>query len=340
MKMIKHTKIFVVLFLSIICANHLAFSQINDKGTNPLLICDLKFSNKHSALLERTDLMQMNLFENDTLKIKTGIKNTLPVSKKSKIHPVRLSLLLGGMFTGWLGMHIYYSNTWWKNRAHYFKFDEDTYYARNVDKLSHVYTGNLISSSSAILFEWTGLNPTLSMVLGASTSIAYETYIEINDGFSPDWGFDWGDMAGNFIGALYPIAQKYVKPLRTINIKWSFEPSWLEKKLRNYPDLLDDYTSMKFWITFNPYDLLSKSLQKYYPSFLGFGLGVNLQNASHLTGTANAYRDFYLAFDIDITKLPGNTGFLKALKKILNFYHIPTPGLRLTHGTVWYGLLF
>ena len=97
---------------------------------------------------------------------------------------------------------------------------------------------------------------------------------------------------------------------------------------------------MKFWITFNPYDLLSKKLQRYYPSFLGFGLGVTLQNASHVTGTANAYRDFYLAFDIDITKLPGNTDFLKSLKKILNFYHIPTPGVKFTHGAVWYGLLF
>ncbi len=334
------TKILILGLFTLCISTGNIYSQTKDSESIFLYNCNLKLSNQHSQLLDKTDYKYQFSFRSDTIKINKSQGNTFFKSKKSKIHPVRLSLLLGGMFTGWLGMHIYYSQTWWKNRVHYFKFDEDTYYARNVDKLSHVYTANLISSSSSILYEWTGLNPTLSMALGATTAIAYETYIEINDGFSPDWGFDWGDMAGNFIGALYPVVQRYVSPLRTINIKWSFEPSWLEKKLRNYPDLLDDYTSMKFWITFNPYDLLSKKLQKFYPSFLGFGLGVNLQNASHLTGTTNAYRDFYLAFDIDITKLPGNTEFLKALKKILNFYHIPTPGIRLTHGTLWYGLLF
>jgi hypothetical protein len=246
----------------------------------------------------------------------------------------------GAMTVGWIGMHIYYSNTWWKDKVHYFKYDQDTYYARNVDKLSHIYTANLITVGSAQLFEWTGMSPTLALVVGSSTAIAYETYIEINDGSSPNWGFDWGDMAANFIGALWPIAQNYVKPLRTINFKWSFEPGWLSKKLRNYPDLLDDYTSMKFWITFNPKDILPGKVGKYYPSFLGFGLGVNLQNASHTTGTTNAYKEYYLAFDIDVNKLPGNTDFLIKLKKILNFYHIPTPGVKIYKNTVWYGLLF
>ncbi len=147
-------------------------------------------------------------------------------------------------------------------------------------------------------------------------------------------------MAGNFIGALYPIAQHYVKPLRSINIKWSFIPKWLSNKFRKYPDLLDDYTSMKFWITVNPKDLLPKKIAKYYPAFLGFGLGINLQNASHVSGATGAYREYYLAFDIDVTRLPGNTDFLKKLKEVLNFYHIPTPGIKIYKNTVWYGLLF
>jgi len=330
-----------LIFFILSAAVHPLQSQLNNNNYGKISeSSSLRLSDKHSVLFEKRKIEENVPFTIDTLKLKKAKNKSVLPGQKTKIHPVRLSLLLGGMFTGWLGMHIYYSQTWWKNRAHYFKFDEDPYYARNVDKLSHVYTANLISASGSILFRWTGLNPTLSIVLGATTSIAYETYIEVNDGFSPDWGFDWGDMAGNFIGALYPVAQHFVKPLQTVNIKWSFKPAWLEKKLRNYPDLLDDYTSMKFWLTFNPYDLLSKKIQRYYPSFLGIGLGVTLQNASHVTGTANAFRDFYLAFDIDITKLPGNTDFLIALKKILNFYHIPTPGVKFTHGAVWYGLLF
>jgi hypothetical protein len=184
------------------------------------------------------------------------------------------------------------------------------------------------------------MSPVTSLVIGASTATAYETYIEINDGLSPNWGFDWGDVAGNFIGALWPIAQHYVKPLESINFKWSFKPEWLNKKLRSTPDLLDDYTSMKFWITVNPKDLFLKKV-KWYPSFLGFGLGINVQNASHAGGgTTNAYKEFYLGFDIDINKLPGKSDFMVKLKKILNFYHIPTPGIKIYKNTIWYGLLF
>jgi hypothetical protein len=65
-----------------------------------------------------------------------------------------------------------------------------------------------------------------------------------------------------------------------------------------------------------------------------------LQNASHVTDNSKAYREWFLAFDIDFTKLPGDTKFLKAFKKILNFYHFPTPGVKISGGAVWYGLLF
>lgn len=337
LKLINKAFIFLAMMMALFILK--SQGQVPSNEITILYPSSLRFLERHSHLKDRQVIFDC-MIPRDSVKV-VHIKNKHESSLgKTKIHPVRLSLVLGGMFTGWLGMHIYYSRTWWKNRQNFFKFAEDPFYAREVDKLSHVFTADLVTVSSSELFEWTGLNPTLSIILGSSTAIAYETYIEINDGFSPDWGFDWGDMAANFIGALYPVAQRFVKPLNAINIKWSFKPSWLEGKLRNYPDLLDDYTSMKFWITFNPYDLLPKKMQKYYPSFLGYGLGVSLRNASHVTGSTYASREYYLAFDIDITKLPGDTKFLKVLKKLLNFYHLPTPGIRLSGGAVWYGLLF
>jgi Predicted periplasmic lipoprotein (DUF2279) len=333
--------ILIKIFFILVCIffSSVAYPQSSQNTAKELfnikLSC-LKSMNKQQLYF----LDKEKSFRMDTLKVKSVSTNGIYTQKQYKIHPVRLGIVLGGMTIAWLGMHIYYSNTWWKDRAHYFKFAEDPYYARDVDKLSHIYTADLITVSSAKFYEWSGMNPTLALAIGSVTAIAYETYIEINDGLAPIWGFDWGDMAGNFIGALYPIAQKYVKPLRSFNIKWSFVPQWLSNKFRKYPDLLDDYTSMKFWITVNPKDLLPKKIAKYYPSFLGFGLGINLQNASHATGATNAYREYYLAFDIDVTRLPGNTDFLKKLKEVLNFYHIPMPGVKLYRNTIWYGLLF
>lgn len=262
------------------------------------------------------------------------------IQSKDKLHLVRLSLIGGGIFIAWLSMHIYYSNTWWKDRVHYFKFAEDPYYARNVDKMSHVYTTNLITEGSAALYEWAGIKPMPAVVFGSITAMAYETYIEINDGLSPIWGFDWGDMAGNFVGALYPIAQRYVPVLNNINVKWSFDPKWIQRKVQNQFDLLDDYTSMIFWVSVNPKGLLPEKMSEYYPGFLAIALGVSLKGASHLGASGNAYREWYLAFDVDITRLPGKSEFMKKFKKLLNFYHLPMPTVKFQPTGVWYGIHF
>jgi hypothetical protein len=330
-------KIFIIMFCS--CFTHLGYSQTTDNGTKDLFKLKLGCS-KNADREQEFRLKDRVSLLTEKFQPKTKPDLRITTEKKTRFHPVRFAIVAGSLSAAWLGMHIYYSNTWWKDKAHYFKFAQDPYYARDVDKLSHIYTADLITVSSAKFYEWSGMNPALALAIGSATAIAYETYIEINDGYAPIWGFDWGDMAANFIGALYPIAQKYVKPLRSFNVKWSFVPQWLSNKFRKYPDLLDDYTSMKFWITVNPKDLLPKKIAKYYPSFLGFGLGINLQNASHTTGTTNAYREYYLAFDIDVTRLPGNTDFLKKLKEVLNFYHLPTPGIKIYKNTIWYGLLF
>src|ERR1051326_5378606 len=41
-----------------------------------------------------------------------------------KLHPVRLALVGGAMAGVFTGLHIYYSNTWWKDQKNYFKFAE------------------------------------------------------------------------------------------------------------------------------------------------------------------------------------------------------------------------
>ena len=265
-----------------------------------------------------------------------------PEVKKNKINPVKMTILgvIGaGVFTG---MHLYYANTWWKDRVTYFKYAEDGYYARNMDKASHVYTANFFTVASATAYEWAGVNPEKSLLYGAITSFAYETYIEINDGFAPNWGFDWVDMGANIAGALYPFLQRTFRPLEHINFKWSFKPEWIKKKASNTDDLLDDYTNMTFWLSVNPMIVLPKTVTKakLYPNFLALAVGMSIKNASHVSGSQNAQVEWFLSFDWDVNQLPGNSDFLKKLKKILNFYHFPAPAVRISPSGIWYGLYF
>jgi hypothetical protein len=268
--------------------------------------------------------------------------DSLKKEKKYKVNPVKLTILGvagAGVFTA---MHIYYSNTWWKDQKNYFKFAEDGYYARNVDKASHIFTANFFTEATAVAYEWTGISPQKALLYGSITSMAYETYIEINDGFAPNWGFDWVDMGSNIFGAVYPWFQRLLPPLENVNFKWSFNPKWLEKKVTKTDDLLDDYTSMTFWLSINPEIILPKSVTKgkFYPNFLALALGMSIKDASHQFGSQNAYEEWFLALDIDVKKLPGKSDFMMKLKKILNFYHFPTPAVRFSPSGIWYGLYF
>ena len=297
--------------------------SLKDKPSKNIIFSTSRtpLSGDYSSLLKTSSLAK-----DKSYKVKTG-------------RAIILGTVMAGVFTG---MHIYYSNTWWKDKRAYFKFAQDGYYAREIDKASHVYTANLITESSAAAYKWIGFAPGKALLWGSITALAYETYIEIYDGFAPNWGFDWGDVGANIIGAVYPQLQRVAPALQDINIKWSFKPKWLKGKIQNTDDLLDDYTNMTFWLSVNPEIVLPKSLtqKKFYPNFLAIALGWSIKNASHKTGSANAESEWFLAFDIDIRKLPGKSDFMVKLKKILNFYHIPMPTVRFSPSGIWYGLYF
>jgi hypothetical protein len=293
------------------------------------------------SLYDKTDKRSITDFQlKRSFSDSTKLNSKITKEEKTKIHPVRMTMLAvagAGVFTA---MHIYYKNTWWKEQRRFFKFAEDGYYARNMDKFSHIYTANFFTVATAEAYEWTGIKPKNALLYGAITAMAYETYIEINDGFAPNWGFDWIDMGSNIFGATYPFLQNLVPPLKNINFKWSFKTSWIKGKVTNKNDLLDDYTNMTFWVSISPEGLLPNSIAKYYPGFLAIAVGMSIKGASHVTGSTKAFPEWFLSLDYDLNKLPGNTPFLIKLKKILNFYHFPAPAVRVSPSGIWYGLYF
>jgi len=318
----------IIIFALAVCFMNSAYSW-DDKDILKLSLKEDKYYKNKISLSENNFKLSLSP---DTLKSK----------KKYKTDPLKITLIAVAGAGAFTAMHIYYSNTWWKEKKNDFKFAEDGFYARNMDKASHIYTANLLSEGMAITYEWAGISPNKALLYGAITSMAYETYIEINDGFAPNWGFDWVDMGANIFGAVYPFLQRKAPVLKSFNFKWSFNPDWLKKKVSNQNDLLDDYTNMTFWLSVNPEFLFPKSVTggKLYPNFLALALGMSIKNASHTFGSTNAYEEWFIAFDIDFTKLPGKSDFMVKLKKILNFYHFPTPAVRFAPSGIWYGLYF
>lgn len=322
---------YISVFVIILFAQATFSGDIGNSGFDSEIRLKLKEKNSYHLIdISKTETIPLN-------KLKLSAEK-----KKYKVNPIKMTaigVVGAGIFTG---MHIYYSNTWWKDKRDYFKFAQDGYYARNMDKASHLYTANAFTVLTSIAYEWAGVSPSKALLYGALTSMAYETYIEVNDGFAPNWGFDFADMGANIFGAVYPFIQSEVKPLQNINFKWSFNPRWISKKASATDDLLDDYTNMTFWMSVNPEIVLPKSVTsgKFYPNFLAVAIGMSVKGASHALGSTTAFAEWYLALDYDLRKLPGKSDFMKKLKKILNFYHFPSPAVRISPSGIWYGLYF
>ena len=336
-------KIIVLIAVSVLCFANFSHAEDVSGGGNKYDLGSVKLK-----LKDKKETSYYKLDAGTPKKTLQDIDNNFYLKtpkkiKQYKADPLKLTILgvVGaGVFTGF---HIYYSNTWWKDKRDYFKYAADGYYARNMDKASHVYTANVFTVATSVAYEWAGIAPGKALLYGALTSIAYETYIEINDGFAPNWGFDWGDMGANVFGAVYPFLQEEIKPLKHINFKWSFKPNWIKSKTASgQDDLLDDYTNMTFWLSVNPMIVFPKSVTKakFYPNFLALAVGMSIKDASHVSGSGKAQVEWYLSFDWDVNQLPGKSDFMKKLKKILNFYHFPAPAVKISPEGVWYGLYF
>jgi hypothetical protein len=191
-------------------------------------------------------------------------------------------------------------------------------------------------------FEWANVPDETALWLGSGGSLLFETYIEIEDGFSL-WGFDRVDFAMNAAGAAIPILKQYVPGARNFDLKFSYHPSPLLNStagvgFRGQQHLIfDDYEGQTLWFTFDVNDLLPERLERYWPDLICFAVGYG---ARDIAGPS-AYPVWFLALDYDMTEIiPQDTWFLRTLGEALNFVHFPAPAVRISPSAIWYGLYF
>jgi hypothetical protein len=250
----------------------------------------------------------------------------------------RLAIVGGLTAGGFIYGHVILSNLWWKGEQSPFHFDwdHDWNYSLGADKVGHAYFPYLVTNVYRQALEWGGLDTATSLYVAASGALAYQTYIEVRDGFSKQWGFSWGDWGADLVGAALPVVQHHVPALRGVDVKISFNPS--DKfKAGMYNAIIDDYESTYHWISINVHDLLPAEWQRWYPRFVNLAIGHSVKD---LDGAGGGHHELYLSLDWNLKALPGDGWLLKLLKRNLDFYHLPAPAVRITPGVVWYGLRF
>lgn len=248
-------------------------------------------------------------------------------------------LLVGGITVGaFLYGHAILNNLWWKKApsAFHFDWDHDWRYSLGADKFGHAYFPFLADRIYTQAFEWSGMDSTSSVWTAAAVAMTYQTYIEIRDGYSAEWGFSVGDFTADVIGSAYPIVQHYAPVMKHFTPKISFYPS-AKFRAGAYGSIIDDYESAYHWISIDVVDFLPESIRPYYPAFVNLAIGHSVKN---LDGMGGGQHEFYLSLDWNLERLPGDGWFLRLLKHNLNLYHLPAPAIRLTPGVVWYGLHF
>lgn len=243
----------------------------------------------------------------------------------SGINPYRLSFVLGVSVGGLTVAHLQQYNSWWKGELTSFHFRDDFNQVLNADKLGHAYFSFLISDLLGKSLHWAGVEKNSALILGGVGSLLFQTYVEIEDGFRPMLGFSTSDWISNIVGAFLPYAKNKLEFLKVVNFKISMFPS--EKfKSGAHRFIVDDYESLYFWLSFDISKILNFGFLKFwFIDFFDVAVGYGVKQ---IDWRGNGKRELFLSIDYDLTKIPMKIWLLRQIFNLLNYYHLPSPGLK------------
>lgn len=311
---------------------------------------DGKFQNEFNSLSDVT--------ENDTPKIgrsRISIFENAPTFNRTRFYGVS-SLTL----TALAGSYIYINNAWWAGQKSSFHFDggtglkhvftlgRDFKYAKNLDKVGHFYGGRIGGDLFSEAVKWSGKSENSAYLWGGVFSSSIQFFIEIKDGFSPNWGFSIYDFMAGSLGSFYPYFQSKSKFLSALDCKFSYwrKDDYYNKTLKRSSPFLDDYMNQTYWFTFNPKRF---NLQSKWPKWLGISVGVGVDNKlnDYYTGILTDYGvlgkggyELFIAPDIDFTGLLPKTPFWQKTAKFMNYIKFPAPTLRLSNNSRFFPVYF
>ncbi len=248
---------------------------------------------------------------------------------------------VGGIALGTgVAIHLYQQNAWWKDERVAFHTIDDFEYALWIDKVGHFYATTLVAHLFSSGFEASNFSIEESAVYGSIAALAFELYVEVEDGYARQWGFSWGDVGADFLGAAWPVAQYYYPFLKNFMFKFSYRPVQAGKTLPGSEQkniVIDDYEGQKYWLSMRLKNLLPGKVSDYWPAFLNIALGYGVKNIHDYD---NAYRELYIALDLDTEELPLYGKGWQFVKNSLNFIHFPMPGIRITPDAAFFVFCF
>jgi len=268
----------------------------------------------------------------------------------------RVKLATTANVVGYSGILVYLNAAWYADYPRgSFRFFNDNSEWLQIDKVGHMYGAYIESRTSMELWRWTGIDRKKRIWIGGLSGAAYQTVIEILDGFSTDWGWSWGDFSANILGSATLISQELAWDDQRIKLKFSFHRNnYGEADLNKRADeifgktlaerFIKDYNAQTYWASANLKSFFPTSnLPPWLAVAVGHGaegmfgarsnVGTNQNdNSSFDRRDIRRYRQWYLAPDIDFTKIKTNRKGVKLLFFALSAFKFPTPSLEFSKG--------
>jgi hypothetical protein len=181
----------------------------------------------------------------------------------------------------------------------------------------------------------------------------YQTVIETLDGFSAGWGWSWGDFGANILGSGTLIAQELAWDDQRIKIKFSFHrKNYGDATLNDRSDVLfgksfaerslKDYNGQTYWASANLKSFFPQSkLPAWFSVAIGYGaegmFGARENTAKDKDGNIifnrtdiPRYRQWYIAPDIDLSKIKTKSKLVNFIFTTLSAFKFPMPALMLS----------
>jgi uncharacterized protein YfiM (DUF2279 family) len=232
------------------------------------------------------------------------------------------------------------AKTWYsefdKEPFHWFN---DSHEWMQVDKAGHFYSAYYLADMGSWALQSCNVPPRKSDLIASAAGVIMLSSIEIFDGFSSAYGASASDLAFNVAGTLFYLGQRAVWKQPRLLPKFSFHPTEFSA-LR--PDvlgsgvstILKDYNGQTYW--------LSADMDKFvrFPAWLNLAVGYGADSMVYASDEQNsaagydAYRQFYLAVDLDLTGIPTRSKFLRGLFRVASMIRLPAPAVEFSQGKV------
>jgi len=266
-------------------------------------------------------------------------------------------LLIGGLnVVGYGTSIVIFNNQWYKNypKTSFHTFNDSKEWLQ-MDKIGHSWAAYNSGRASTAMWKWAGLSDKKATWIGGLSSTAYLTVIEILDAHSAKWGWSWADMGANIFGSGLFISQELGWQEQRIQFKFSFHRKKYSDPMLNARSdelfgstwaerMLKDYNGQSYWLSAN---LKSFFPNSNLPAWLNVAVGYGADGM--FGGFENKwtdgdpgfpidrtdikrFRQWYLAPDIDFTKINTNKKVVKVLLDFLNAFKFPAPSLELSNG--------